>query len=306
MSKVNLTLPPYRIISLLILGLFIVMATRCFAQVDVEKIQWTHGSNDCSQNKDSFAQVVQYDSSTFVIRQNKCLNYEAPFLYLFIGSEMALLVDTGAKTELSFPLYQLVAEILGKKTNRLGAPLPLKVIHSHGHGDHKANDFQFLSKPGVALITADKESLLQFFQFRNWPDESVKYQLGDRELTIIPIPGHDPISIAIYDSQTKWLLTGDTVYPGRLYVRDWSAFKNSIVRLIRFCENNTVLFLMGNHIEMTDQPGVDYPTGTTFQPKEHALPLRTSALTEIRDACKGKNKAPTRDVHTDFIIEAVH
>jgi len=305
-SKVTLALPAYRIILSLIFWVFILTATGCFAQVDVEKIKWIHGTRDCSENKDSFAQLVQYDSGTYIIRQNKCLNYEAPFLYLFIGGERALLVDTGAKTELSFPLYQLITEILGKKTNRLGEPLPLTVIHSHGHGDHKANDFQFLNKRGVTLIGAYKDSLLQFFQFKNWPNESVKYHLGGRELTIIPIPGHDMISIALYDSQTKWLLTGDTVYPGRLYVRDWSAFKNSIDRLITFCENNMVIFLMGNHIEMTDQPGVDYPTGTTYQPQEHALPLRPGVLTEIRDACKGKTIAPSRDVHTDFIIEAVH
>lgn len=306
MSKVTLTLPAYRIILSLIFWVFILTATDCFAQVDIEKIKWIHGTSDCSQNKDSFAQVVLYDSNTYIIRQNKCLNYEAPFLYLFIGYERALLVDTGAKTELSFPIYQSITQIIGKKTNRLGEPLPLTVIHSHGHGDHKANDFQFLNKPVVALIGADKESLLEFFQFKNWPNESVKYHLGGRELTIIPIPGHDMISIALYDSHTKWLLTGDTVYPGRLYVRDWSAFKNSIDRLIRFCENNAVTFLMGNHIEMTNQSEADYPTGTTYQPKEHALPLQPGVLIEIRDACKGKTVAPTRDIHSDFIIEAVH
>jgi hypothetical protein len=40
-------------------------------------------------------QIQQYDNSTFIIRQNKCINYEAAFLYLLFGSNRALLVDTG-------------------------------------------------------------------------------------------------------------------------------------------------------------------------------------------------------------------
>ena len=294
------------VLKLLILCGLSIVTQYALAQVDLENVNWIHGSLDCSQNKDSYAQVIQFDSNTYVIRQNKCLNYEAPFLYLFIGDESALLVDTGAKTELLFPLYDLVKVLLGNRTNQSGSPIPLKVIHSHGHGDHKANDFQFINKPGVELVSADMSSLVQFFHFKNWPNELMSYNLGHRVLTIIPIPGHDLISIAVYDPQTKWLLTGDTVYPGRLYVRDWSAFKSSINRLFSFCERNIVLFLMGNHIEMTNQPGVDYPTGTTYQPEEHKLPMPTSVLTEIRNASKRLKATPIRDVHPDFIIEAVH
>lgn len=293
------------VVRLFILLIALTLSQYSFAQVDLEHVKWIHGSYDCSANRDSFAQVVQYDSNTYIIRQNKCLNYEAPFLYLFVGDDTALLIDTGAKTELSFPLYDLVKELLGNKTNQLGRPLSLKVIHSHGHGDHKANDAQFLNKSGVELVSADMSSLVQFFHFKNWPNKSVNYNLGNRELTIIPIPGHDKISIAVYDPQTKWLLTGDTVYPGRLYIRDWSALKESINRLRRFCETHTVTFLMGNHIEMSNQPGVDYPTGTTYQPQEHPLPLRLEVLTEIQNAIKGFNTTPKRDVHKNFIIEAV-
>lgn len=293
------------VVRLFILLIALTLSQYSFAQGDLEHVKWIHGSYDCSANRDSFAQVVQYDSNTYIIRQNKCLNYEAPFLYLFVGDDTALLIDTGAKTELSFPLYDLVKELLGNKTNQLGRPLSLKVIHSHGHGDHKANDAQFLNKSGVELVSANMSSLVQFFHFKNWPNKSVNYNLGNRELTIIPIPGHDKISIAVYDPQTKWLLTGDTVYPGRLYIRDWSALKESINRLRRFCETHTVTFLMGNHIEMSNQPGVDYPTGTTYQPQEHPLPLRLEVLTEIQNAIKGFNTTPKRDVHKNFIIEAV-
>jgi hypothetical protein len=290
----------------MVLFFFLILITPCFSQVDLNTVKWISGSKDCAQNKDPFAQVIQYNADTYIIRQNKCLNYEAPFLYLFIGNDVALLVDTGAKSDLSFPLFDLVSDILEKRKVQSGRAVALKVIHSHGHGDHKANDDQFLNKPGVEVVSADKQSLQQFFKFTNWHNESVTYDLGHRELTILPIPGHDLISIAIYDHQTQWLLTGDTVYPGRLYVRDWSAFKSSIDRLLTFCKQHDVSFLLGNHIEMTNQAGMDYPTGTTFQPQEHSLPLKTSILTEIRSAAKGKQTAPKRDVHPDFIIEAVN
>jgi hydroxyacylglutathione hydrolase len=293
------------VVRLFILLVFLAVSQYSLAQVDLENVKWIHGSYDCSVNKDSFAQIVQYDSDTYIIRQNKCLNYEAPFLYLFIGDETALLIDTGAKTDSSFPLHNLIFEILESRLTKSGEPLPLKVIHSHGHGDHKANDFQFLNKPGVELVSADLSSLVQFFHFKNWPNEAVNYNLGNRELTMIPIPGHDKISIAVYDPQTKWLLTGDTIYPGRLYIRDWSAFKESINRISKFCEASTVTYFMGNHIEMSNQLGVDYPTGTTYQPQEHSLPLRVEILTEIQKAVKGFNTTPRRDVHGDFIIEAV-
>ncbi len=41
-------------------------------------------------------QVHAYDPHTYVLRQSKATNYEAPFLYLLFGNERAILLDTGA------------------------------------------------------------------------------------------------------------------------------------------------------------------------------------------------------------------
>lgn len=57
-----------------------------------------------------------------------------------------------------------------------------------------------------------------FFGIAHWPEEIVPYDLGGRVLDIISIPGHDVNSIAVYDRQTGVLLTGDSLYPGRVYV----------------------------------------------------------------------------------------
>jgi len=272
----------------------------CQQSLDLEKQKWIHGSDPCSQNTDPGLQVVQYNATTYILRQNKCLNYEAPFLYLFIGSEKALLVDTGAEApDASFPLFETVTNILKKKD---GASLPLIVIHSHGHGDHHAGDHQFVDKVNVRLVPPVKDSIVAFFKLKPWPTSQTLFDLGKRKVTIIPIPGHDELSVAIYDDTTHWLLTGDTIYPGRLYVRDGGAFRSSIVRLHSFSKTHPVSYLMGNHIEMTTTPGIDYPTGTTYQPKEHALPMGLNVLEELYKSCERMGDNIVYEVHDDFII----
>ena len=49
-------------------------------------------------------------------------------------------------------------------------------------------------------------------------------------------------SIALYDRRTGLLLTGDTLYPGRLYVRDGPAFAASIQRLVAFTRGSEGFF----------------------------------------------------------------
>lgn len=271
--------------------------------INIGKQSWIHGSDPCSQNTDPGLQVVQYDRTTFIIRQNKCVHYEAPFLYLLIGTDKALLMDTGAEAaESSFPLYETVNKILSNLKGADGKALPLTVIHSHSHDDHYGGDHQFLNKPRVRIISPTKDSLINFFDLKHWPETEVSFDLGHRELIIIPIPGHDESSIAIYDSQTKWLLTGDTIYPGRLYVRNWESFQSSISRLYSFSKEHEVSYLMGNHIEMTTAHGVDYPTGTTYQPHEHALALEPTVLKELHHACEKMGDHLVYQIHRDFIL----
>jgi hypothetical protein len=96
--------------SVLSLLVFVLTATgfsiTLFAQVtDLEKQSWIHGSANCTENNEPGLQILKFNETTYILRQNKCLNYEAPFLYLFVGTNRALLVDTGAEalTDL-FPL----------------------------------------------------------------------------------------------------------------------------------------------------------------------------------------------------------
>jgi glyoxylase-like metal-dependent hydrolase (beta-lactamase superfamily II) len=226
-------------------------------------------------------------------------------MFLFIGEDKALLMDTGATEESDiFPLYETVKGIISDWSEKNGE-VELIVAHTHKHGDHSAADGQFEAKPNTTIIGLEIEDLKAYFQIANWPEEIVQFDLGNRLMNIIPIPGHQASSIAVFDGSTKILLTGDTFYPGRLYVKDWNAFSLSIERLVKFTNNHEVSTILGNHIEMTQTPGVDYPTGTTYQPKEHPLPLSIVELIELSEALKILGDKPTKEIHDSFIIYPV-
>lgn len=108
--------------------------------------------------------------------------------------------------------------------------------------------------------------MTQHLGLNNWPLKAAEIDLGNRKLTIIPIPGHQDQSIAIYDHQTKWLLTGDTFYPGLIRVKNWGEFKASIARLVEFSDANPVSLVLGSHIEMNTLTKDIYKIGSTYQP----------------------------------------
>ena len=273
--------------------------------VDLNVQNWIHGSENCEDNIDPPIQVVKYNSNTYILRQNKCTNYEAPFMFLFFGENKALLMDTGATQEDDiFPIYETVNRIINDWSKKNGA-VELIVAHTHKHGDHFAGDVQFKGKPKTSVIDLEVKDVQDFFKIANWPEEVVDYDLGNRMMKIIPIPGHQASSIAVYDTSTKILLTGDTFYPGRLYINDWIAFKISIERLVKFTDSYKVSTILGNHIEMTQTVGVDYPMGSNYQPKEHQLPLSVLTLKELSRALTKLGDTPTKKIHDSFIIYPV-
>ena len=58
-------------------------------------VRWNEGAKDCTANPQPPIQVHPYNQQTFIIRENLCATFEAPFLYLLIGSKRALLIDDG-------------------------------------------------------------------------------------------------------------------------------------------------------------------------------------------------------------------
>lgn len=99
--------------------------------------------------------------------------------------------------------------------------LRILFAHSHSHGDHTAADPQFAGKPGVQLVEPTAATVRAHFGFKYWPEGMATVDLGGRMLKILPAPGHQDEGMAVYDTRTGWLLTGDNVlYPGRLLVKD--------------------------------------------------------------------------------------
>ena len=244
--------------------------------------------------------VHEYNSDLFILRQSGCTNFEKPFLYLLFGERSAMLVDTGAKTaDVAGAVDQLIERWSARHGGR---SVSLVVVHSHGHGDHVAGDGQFRGRANTTLVAASPEALGAYFGLTTWPTASATYDLSGRLVDVIPIPGHEPASIAIYDRRTALLLTGDTLYPGRLYVRDGPAFAASIRRLVDFTRDRPVAHILGAHIENTRTPYLDYPEGTTYQPDEHALELGRAHLLELNDALTEMGGAIVRRMLRDFTV----
>ena len=47
-------------------------------------VAWIHGSVSAKHNTDPDIQVHWHDEHTVILRQNKAIDYEAPFLYLLL------------------------------------------------------------------------------------------------------------------------------------------------------------------------------------------------------------------------------
>ena len=258
---------------------------------------WNDGTS-CASEPD--VQVWEYAEDTYILRQSLCANFEGPFLYLFLGDDKALLEDTGTgDVDLATVVQVLVDQWAAKK----GKTIELVVAHSHGHGDHVGGDGQFAGMPNTTVVPKSTSGVQGFFGIANWPTQLVTFDLGNRVLDVIPIPGHQSAHIAFYDRRHDLLLTGDTLYPGRLYINDWSQYRASTQRLVDFVgAGNPVTWVLGTHIEMTVQPGDDYPMGADQHPNEHVLQLAPASLDELNQAVQAMGATPSLEVHDDFIV----
>lgn len=248
--------------------------------------QWNVGAENCATSPQPSLQVHAYEPQTFILRQNPCVNPEANFLYLLIGSQKALLIDTGAVADpKKMPLAQTVLSLLPLKD---GERLPLLVVHTHKHRDHYAGDGQFASLPNVKVVPPDLASVRAFFAFDHWPEGIAHLDLGDRIVDVIPTPGHESAHAVFYDERTALLFSGDFLIPGRLTLEDTAADKKSAARVIAFLANRPVTHILGGHIER-DLAGHTYPEGATYHPNERPLELSREDLMKLPSALHSFN-----------------
>ncbi len=237
--------------------------------------------------------VRAYDSATYILRQSLRQHFEAPFIYLFIGTERALLVDTGTG---NVGLRAAVDAVLA------GRNLELLVTHTHSHDDHIGGDEELSTRPRTRLLSKASEAVFA----AGLPGvASTSIDLGERTLDVLAIPGHHPSHVAFYDRKTRILLTGDTLYPGRIYVRNYAAFRASIAGILAFIEaGHPVSHILGSHIELSAD-GVEYEDEAPVHPCEHQLSLGVEQLYDLRAMLTSVSESPVRTARPHYVVVPV-
>ena len=142
--------------------------------------------------------------------------------FLLTGRDKAILVDTC-----------FGGDILS--VCRTLTPNPITLITTHADPDHMGCDAQFENQ---YLHEADFE---RYESRSKTPlhaavlQEGDVFDLGEYRLEVIRIPGHTPGSIALLDRAHRFLISGDTVQAGCIFMhgegRDLLTFRSSIERL---------------------------------------------------------------------------
>ncbi len=267
-------------------------------------VQWIHGSVSPKHNTDPDIQIHFYNEHTVIMRQNMAVHPEAPFMFLLFGNDRAILLDTGAtRSPDFFPLRSTVDDLLDQWLAKYPRDnYGLVVAHTHLHRDHFEADPQFFDRPNTVIVGKTLEDTVQFYGFQHWPQDQVSFDLGGRVLKLMATPGHEEAEVSIYDPYTYLLFTGDLVYPGRLYIRDWEAFTGSIERMIAFCDTHPISHILGCHIEMSIYPKLDYLIRTSYQPYERPLQMTVAQLHSVGNAITAIDGKPGIHIFDDYII----
>ena len=188
---------------------------------------------------------------------------EETISYLILGSRRALLFDTGMGIG---DLRSVVSRL---------TRLPVTVLNSHTHDDHVGDNWQFPTVLGMNTdftrsnargSREDAQAEIapgeicgampagfepKSYETRPWKIASYIHDgepidLGGRTLQVIATPGHTPDSITLFDRAHGLLFTGDTYYPGPIWLyrpeTDLDAYGRSVRRLAALApEVRTVL-----------------------------------------------------------------
>jgi hydroxyacylglutathione hydrolase len=186
----------------------------------LDSAQWIHGAANCALTTDPTIQVHELDADTFVLRISKCFSFEGNFIYLLFGAARAVLFDTGGppgpQSKVSvLPLRDTVDAIIERwRAAHQNVNVKLTVAHTHSHDDHGHWDSQFSSRADTTVVEKSVLAVKKQFGLPDWPEGEAGFDLGDRNIVIFPIPGHEAAHSAAYDLRTRALLTGDVLYPG--------------------------------------------------------------------------------------------
>lgn len=261
-------------------------------------VHWDEGSPKCAKDPQPRLQEHPFNTRTIILRENLCTTFEAPFMYLLIGSTKALLVDTG---DIEDPnVVPLAGTVMRLLPGEGPAKLPLLVVHTHRHLDHRAGDPQFALFSNTQVVGFDIDSVRRYFKFTDWPNGLAQVDFGDRMVDVLPTPGHNETEVAFYDRSTGLLLTGDSLMPARLLIDDTSADLASAERVAAFAKDRPISFVLGGHIEM-NSAGDLFPWESQYHPHEHILQMTKDDVLALPAAVRTFNGFYT--VHGKFTME---
>ena len=146
--------------------------------------------------------------------------------FLLEGTERAMLVDTGMN-----PLN--IKEIVSSLTDR-----EVFLVNTHADRDHIAGNGEF---DRFYMHPAEYCSYFSDPSRKGEPlpvFEGDVFDLGDRKVSVIELPGHTPGSIALLDEKYRVLISGDPIQKnGRIFMfgtfRNMYAYRDSLVRLMK-------------------------------------------------------------------------
>lgn len=185
------------------------------------------------QNDYGWYEVYRLPGNVYGIAEPQ--HFQEVNFYLIIGSDCAVLLDTGMGL---FPIKPLLRELYDGR---------ILAVNSHFHFDHIGNNWAFepvyscvdayvkkVAENGLCREDVGAQADEEMFkfgyptgfdpdQFRIRPfryqklEDGQEFDLGNRRLKVLHTPGHSMDSIMLYDEAGKILFTGDTFYLGALY-----------------------------------------------------------------------------------------
>lgn len=268
--------------------------------------RWTYGSNVAAKNRDPRVQVVQYNEDTFVMRQNVCVHWEAPFTYLLFGNKGALLIDTGATAEARFyPLRETVDAIILRWCQARGRrSIPLTIALSSGEDLAQNQGLgQFAGRAETTFVPKPLEVMKRHYGLGgSWPEGKGKIDLGDRVIDVIPTPGTHKDGVSFYDPYCDLLFTGDFLFPGKINIGNDRDFVLSLERLKAFAAANPIKWVLGGHIEMMFAPGRYYPRFANFKPYERILEMEPALIDEVLRYAREVQGKDMMLIRGDFVL----